>query len=300
MLCNGLLAVVAEKAAEYRINQCGRSFSCRDPVGFCGETDFDQGFNQSGQIRATKGDPACGVSRFQPGNSYQAGGIGQIPGPGKTGSPIPCSERARARALLACCESGHSRHLWISPVRGLALTCRPSDSRISFNSDCLLASCIPSPLRSDGALEGVTQPVANRFRSGNGCVGQLGKLSGVERTDFLNREFWVRACQRSSVVDKFTFDKVDLHDASPPSSSTSAAVVSGCACGANSEGASGSRGTGAAAGVAGVVELLALDGFEVFLRASSRAALAAASISALAEAKVVCSCRCAPVNSTSC
>ncbi len=84
------------------------------------------------------------------------------------------------------------------------------------------------------------------------------------------------------------------------SSSSSAAVVSGCACGANSDGASGSRGTGAVAGAAVVVELLALDGLEVFLRASSRAALAAASISALAEARVVCSCRCAPVNSTSC
>src|SRR5271157_5950197 len=300
MLCNGLLAVVAEKAAKYEINQCGRILSCRDPVGFRGDVDFDQGLSQSGQVRATKGDPASGVSRFQPGNSYQAGGIGQIPGPGNTGSPLPCSKRARARALLASCESLHSSHLWISPVRGLALACRPSDSRISFNSDCLLASCIPSPLRSDGALEGVTQPVANRFRSGNGCVGQLGKLSGVERTDFLNREFWVRACQRSSVVDKFTFDKVDLHDASPPSSSSSAAVVSGCACGANSEGASGSRGTGAAAGAAGVAGLVETAGFEVFFLASSRAAFAAASISALAEVSVVCSCRCAPVNSTNC
>jgi broad specificity polyphosphatase/5'/3'-nucleotidase SurE len=89
------------------------------------------------------------------------------------------------------------------------------------------------------------------------------------------------------VVEKFSFDKVDFHDASPPSSSTSAAVVSGCACGANSEGASGSRGTVAAAVAAGAVGLLALDGFEVFLRASSRAAFAAASISALAEARVV-------------
>src|ERR1039457_2329007 len=176
---------------------------------------------------------------FEPRNSYQAGGIGQIPGPGKTGSPLPCCERARARALLASCESGHSSHLIINPVRGLALACRPSDSRISFNSDCLLASCIPSPLRSDGALEAVTQTVANRFRSGNGCVGQLGKLSGVEGADFFDREFWVRACQRSSVVDKFTFDQADFHDASPPSSS--AAAVSVCACGANSERASGSR-----------------------------------------------------------
>jgi hypothetical protein len=45
--------------------------------------------------------------------------------------------------------------------------------------------------------------------------------------------------------------------------------------------------TDVAADVAGVVELVALDGFEVFLRASSRAAFAAASISALAEANVV-------------
>jgi hypothetical protein len=44
---------------------------------------------------------------------------------------------------------------------------------------------------------------------------------------------------------------------------------------------------GAAAGVAGTVGLVVLDGFEVFFRASSRAAFAAASISALAEARVV-------------
>src|SRR5271157_376268 len=237
---------------------------------------------------------------FEPRNSDQAGGIGQIPSPGKTGSPLPCSERARARALLASCESGHSSDSCISSVRGLALACRPSDSRISFNSDCLLVSCIQSPLRSDGALEYVTQTITDRFRSRNGCVGQLGKLSGVERTDFLNREFWVRACQRTPVVQKFSFDNVDFHDASPPSSSTSAAVVSGCTCGANSDGASGSRGTGVAAGVGGVAGLVGLDGFEVFLRASSRTAFAAASISALAEARVVWSCRCAPVNSTSC
>src|SRR5208337_4627399 len=232
---------------------------------------------------------------FEPRNSDQAGGIGQIPSPGKTGSPLPCRERARARALLASCESGHSSHLCISSVRGLALACRPSDSRISFNSDCLLVSCIQSPLRSDGALECVTQTITDRFRSRNGCVGQLGKLSGVERTDFLNREFWVRACQRTSVVEKFSFDNVDFHDASPPSSSP-AAVASGCTCGANSEGASGSRVTDVAAGVAGVVGLVGLAGFEVFLRASSRAAFAAASISALAEASVDWSCRCAPVN----
>jgi len=73
----------------------------------------------------------------------------------------------------------------------------------------------------------------------------------------------------------------NLHSSSP------ATVVSGCPCDANSEGASGSRGTGVAASVAGVIGLLALAGFEVFLRASSRAAFAAASISALAEAKVV-------------
>src|SRR5271157_6336651 len=123
---------------------------------------------------------------FEPRNSDQAGGIGQIPSPGKTGSPLPCSERARARALLASCESGHSSDSCISLVRGLALACRPSDSRISFNSDCLLVSGISSALRSDGALEGVTQPVADGFRSGNSCVGQLGKLSGIERADFFD------------------------------------------------------------------------------------------------------------------
>src|ERR1019366_1070614 len=142
----------------------------------------------------------------------------------------------------------------------------------------------------------VTQAITDGFRSGDGCVGQLGKLSGVERTDFLNRESGGRIGQRSSVVEKFTFDQVDFHDASPPSSS-SAAVVSGCACGANSDGASGSRGTGVAAGVAGLVET---GGLEVFFRASSRAAFAAASISVLAVARVDWSCRCAPVNSTSC
>src|ERR1019366_3409592 len=234
--------------------------SCRDPVGFRGETDFDQGLSQSGQIRATKSDSASGVSRFQLGNSDQAGGIGQIPDWGKTGSPLPCSERARARALLASCESGHSSSSCINGVRGLALTCRPSDSRISFNSDCLLASGISSALRSDSALEAVTQSVANRFRAGNGCVGQFGKLGGVKGTNFFDGELGVRIGKRSSVVNKFAFDQVDFHDASPPSSScSSAAVVSGWACGANSDGASGSRGTGIAADAAGVVGLLALD-----------------------------------------
>src|SRR5208283_2914291 len=98
----------------------------------------------------------------------------------------------------------------------------------SCKSDCLLVSGISSALRSDRPLEGVTQAVANRLRSGNGCVGQLGKLSGVERTDFFNRESGGRIGQRSSVVQKFSFDQVDFHDASPPSSSTSAAGVSGC------------------------------------------------------------------------
>src|ERR1035441_69973 len=120
-------------------------------------------------------------------------------------------------ALWLLCCARHKSHLIINPVRGLALTCRPSDSRISFNSDCLLVSCISSALRSVRPLEGVTQAVTNRLRSSNGCVGQLGKLSGVERTDFLNREFGIRAWQRSSVVEKLTFDEVDFHDASPPS-----------------------------------------------------------------------------------
>ena len=85
----------------------------------------------------------------------------------------------------------------------------------------------------------------------------------------------------------FVFNDAHFNYSDTLHSSSSPAVVSGCACGANSEGASGSRGTGAVAGAAVVVELVALDGFEVFLRASSRAAFAAASISALAEAKVV-------------
>jgi hypothetical protein len=86
------------------------------------------------------------------------------------------------------------------------------------------------------------------------------------------------------VIDELAFDQVDFHDASPPSC---AAVVSGSAFGANSDGASGSGGTGVVAGVDWVVGLLTPDGFEVFFRASSRAAFAAASISALAEARVV-------------
>ena len=71
----------------------------------------------------------------------------------------------------------------------------------------------------------------------------------------------------------------------PPPSSC-AAVVSACATGANSDGASGSGGAVVVAGVDWVVGLLALDGFEVFFRVSSRAAFAAASISALAEVNV--------------
>src|SRR5664279_1560958 len=124
-----------------------------------------------------------------------------MPDWGKTGSPLPCSARARARALLASCESLHSSHLSISPVRGLALACRPSDSRISCNSDCLVVSRIPSALRSDRPLEAVTHPVANRFRSSNRCVGQLGKLSGVERTDFLDREVRIGISQGGAVID---------------------------------------------------------------------------------------------------
>src|SRR5208283_696989 len=143
---------------------------------------------------------------FQPRNSDQAGGIGQIPGPGKTGSPLPCSERARARALLASCESGHLSNSCISLVRGAALDCRPSDSRISCKSDRLLASVISSALRSDGPLEGVTQTVANRFRSGDGRIRQFGKLGGVKRTDFFDGERGVRIGQRGAVINEFAFD----------------------------------------------------------------------------------------------
>src|SRR5208283_5982165 len=105
----------------------------------------------------------------------------------------------------------------ISPVRGLAVACRPAASRISCNNECLAASGISSALRPDGALEAVTQPFANRFRSGNGCVGQLGKLGGVERTDFLDREVRIGIGQGGAVINKFSFDRVDFHDASPPS-----------------------------------------------------------------------------------
>src|SRR5271157_5208282 len=69
--------------------------------------------------------------------------------------------------------------------------------------------------------------------------------------------------------------------------SSSVAVVSDCASGANSEGASGSRETVVAADVAAFAGLAGLDGLVDFFRTSSRAAFAAASISALAEARVV-------------
>ena len=56
-----------------------------------------------------------GLSRFQFGNSYQAGGVRQIPKWGMAGSQLPCSEGARANALLGSSESGHSSHLLMSP-----------------------------------------------------------------------------------------------------------------------------------------------------------------------------------------
>src|SRR5208283_3265900 len=174
--------------AEHLLGHCGEAFLCGDPVSLGSQADFDQGLRQRGEAGRTEADLIADMNWFKPRNPDQAGGIGQIPDGGKTGSPLPCSERARARALLASCESLHSSHLCISPVRGLALACRPSDSRISFNCDCLLASSISLALRSDGALEAVTQALANRFRPGNGCIGQLRKLSGVERTDLFNRK----------------------------------------------------------------------------------------------------------------
>ena len=51
------------------------------------------------------------------------------------------------------------------------------------------------------------------------------------------------------------------------------------------------------AGASGTEAFVGVAGLVVFFRASSRAAFAAASISALAEARVLCSCRCAPTNS---
>src|SRR5580704_2348170 len=233
------------------LDQCGRIFSGGNPISFSGLVGVHQRLGQLRQGGRTEADLIASMKWFEPRNPDQAGGIGQIPGPGNTGSPLPCRQRARARALLACCESGHSSHLSISSVRGLAVACRPSDVRISSNSDSLLAPGIPLTLRSDCTLEAVTKPFANRFRSGNGCVGQLGKLSGVERTDFFNREIRVRIGQSGAVINELPFDQVDFHDASPPSSS-SVAGVSGGTCWANSEGASGSRGMGTAAGVAEV------------------------------------------------
>src|SRR5208337_5619159 len=134
-------------------DQSGGAFLCGDPVGFIGLVDFHQSLGQLRKGGRAEADLIAGMIRVESWNPDQAGGIGQIPGPGNTGSPLPCSERARARALLACCESGHSRNSCISSVRGLALACRPSDSRISCNSDCLVVSRIPLTLRSDGALE---------------------------------------------------------------------------------------------------------------------------------------------------
>ena len=55
----------------------------------------------------------------------------------------------------------------------------------------------------------------------------------------------------------------------------------------------------ALAGTSGTDAFIGIACFVAFFRASSRAALAAASISALAEAKVLCNCKCDPTNSTS-
>src|SRR5664279_596077 len=128
------------------LDQCGWSFLCCNPVCVVGDIDLDQGLSQRSQGGRPEADLVAGMNWCEPRNPDQAGGIGQIPGPGKTGSPLPCSERARARALLASCESGHSSHLSMSPVRGLALDCRPSDSRISCNNDRLLVFGISSAL----------------------------------------------------------------------------------------------------------------------------------------------------------
>src|SRR5271166_3527538 len=109
------------------LDQCGGVLLCGGPVRFTGLVDFHQGLSQSGKGGRTEADLIAGMNWLKPWNRDQAGGIGQIPGPGKTGSPLLCSEIANARALLASCESGHLSISCISPVRGLALVNRPSD-----------------------------------------------------------------------------------------------------------------------------------------------------------------------------
>jgi hypothetical protein len=49
-------------------------------------------------------------------------------------------------ALWLLCRAQHKSHLSMSPVRGLALDCRPSDLRISCNNDRLLVFGISSAL----------------------------------------------------------------------------------------------------------------------------------------------------------
>ncbi len=89
MFGDDLLAVFRQESAEHRIDQRGRQPVSSDPLRFIGEVNFDQGLGQGDQNRRTETDFVPDVSWFEPRNPDQAGGIGQIPGPGKTGSPFP-------------------------------------------------------------------------------------------------------------------------------------------------------------------------------------------------------------------
>ena len=89
MFGDDLLAMLRQEPAEHRIDQRGRQLVCSNPIGFVGEADLDQRLNQGGESRRTEADFVPDVSWFEPRNPDQAGGIGQIPGPGKTGSPFP-------------------------------------------------------------------------------------------------------------------------------------------------------------------------------------------------------------------
>ena len=92
-----------------------------DPIGFRGETGFDQGLSKGDQIRATKGDSASGVSRFQPREPDQAGGIGQI---------RPLAREAQAIALRTIVTiAALERMVIVLGANAFAATVR---SRLSF------------------------------------------------------------------------------------------------------------------------------------------------------------------------
>ncbi len=89
MFGDDLLAVFRQESADHKIDQRGRQLVRSNPIGFVGEVDLDQRLSQGGESRRTEADFVPDVSWFELRNPDQAGGIGQIPCPGKTGSPVP-------------------------------------------------------------------------------------------------------------------------------------------------------------------------------------------------------------------